>query len=55
MLQQEKPEDFVNAAERALRAFALGRRNFLFVGSDSGGEWSAAMARSGTLSPQRLA
>jgi hypothetical protein len=27
-----------NAAERALRAVALGRKNFLFVGADSGGE-----------------
>jgi hypothetical protein len=27
-----------SAAERALRAVALGRKNFLFAGSDSGGE-----------------
>jgi len=27
-----------NAAERALRAVALGRKNYLFVGADSGGE-----------------
>jgi transposase len=27
-----------NAAERALRAVALGRKNFLHFGSDSGGE-----------------
>lgn len=27
-----------NAAERALRAVALGRKNFMFLGSDSGGE-----------------
>jgi len=27
-----------NAAERALRAVALGRKNFLFLGSDTGGE-----------------
>lgn len=27
-----------NAAERALRAVALGRKNFLFLGADSGGE-----------------
>src|SRR5690606_38139510 len=27
-----------NAAERALRAIALGRKNFLFAGSDAGGE-----------------
>ena len=31
------------AAERALRAVALGRKNFLFVGSDCGGERAAAM------------
>jgi transposase len=30
-------------AERALRAVALGRKNFLFVGSDGGGERAAAM------------
>jgi transposase len=32
-----------SAAERALRAVALGRKNFLFVGSDGGGERAAAM------------
>ncbi|MBV8525643.1 MAG: IS66 family transposase [Acetobacteraceae bacterium] len=32
-----------NAAERALRAVALGRKNYLFAGSDSGGESAAAM------------
>jgi len=32
-----------NAAERALRAVALGRKNYLFAGSDSGGERAAAM------------
>jgi transposase len=32
-----------NAAERALRAVALGRKNYLFVGSDAGGERAAAM------------
>lgn len=31
-----------NAAERALRAIALGRKNFLQFGSDSGGERGAA-------------
>jgi len=31
-----------NAAERALRAIALGRKNYLFVGSDTGGERAAA-------------
>ncbi len=30
-----------NAAERALRATALGRRAWLFVGSDQGGEHAA--------------
>jgi transposase len=30
-------------AERTLRGEALGRRNFLFVGADSGGERAAAM------------
>lgn len=32
-----------NAVERAVRAVALGRKNFLFVGSQSGGERAAAM------------
>jgi transposase len=32
-----------NAAERALRAVALGRKNFLHFGSDSGGERGAAI------------
>ena len=32
-----------NAAERALRAIALGRRAWLFVGSDRGGERAAAI------------
>ncbi len=32
-----------NAAERALRAVALGRKNYLFAGSDTGGERAAAM------------
>ena len=31
------------AAERALRAVALGRKNFLFMGSDSGGDRAACM------------
>lgn len=30
-----------NAAERALRAIALGRKNYLFAGSDAGGERAA--------------
>ncbi len=32
-----------NAAERAMRAIALGRKNWLFAGSDDGGERAAAM------------
>jgi transposase len=32
-----------SAAERALRAVALGRKNFLFAGSDYGGQRAAAM------------
>ena len=33
-----------NAAERALRGTALGRRSWLFAGSDRGGDRAAAMA-----------
>ena len=36
-----------NAAERALRAIALGRKNYLFVGSNEGG--NRAAATSGTI------
>ena len=32
-----------NAAERALRAVALGRKNYLFAGADAGGERAAAL------------
>jgi transposase len=32
-----------NAAERALRAVTRGRKNYLFAGSDSGGERAAAI------------
>ena len=32
-----------NAAERALRAVALGRKNYLFAGSDKGGERAATL------------
>ena len=32
-----------NAAERALRAVALGRKNYLFAGADTGGERGAAI------------
>jgi hypothetical protein len=32
-----------NSAERALRAVALGRKNYLFAGSDAGGERAAVI------------
>jgi transposase len=32
-----------NAAERALRVVALGRKNYLFAGSDLGGERAASI------------
>jgi transposase len=32
-----------NAAERALRGVALGRKNYMFLGSDAGGERAATM------------
>ena len=32
-----------NAAERALRVVAVGRKNYLFAGSDAGGERAAAI------------
>jgi transposase len=32
-----------NAAERALRAVAIGRKNYLFAGSDAGGERAAVI------------
>ena len=32
-----------NAAERALRVVALGRKNYLFAGSDAGGERAAVI------------
>lgn len=32
-----------NAAERALRVVAIGRKNFLFAGSDRGGERAASL------------
>jgi hypothetical protein len=35
---------FNNAAERALRGFALGRRSWLFAGSERGGDRAAAIA-----------
>ena len=47
------------AAERSIRPIALGRRNFLFCGSDAGGERAAAMysligsARLSGIEPER--
>jgi len=32
-----------SAAERALRGVAIGRRNYLFAGADSGGDRAAVM------------
>ena len=34
---------FNNAAERAMRPLALGRKNYLFAGSDEGGRRAAVM------------
>jgi transposase len=48
-----------SAAERALRAVALGRKNYLFCGSDGGGESAAAIytllgtARLNRVDPER--
>lgn len=48
-----------NAAERALRKVALGRKNYLFAGSNRGGERAAALysligsARLNGLDPER--
>jgi hypothetical protein len=48
-----------NSAERALRAVALGRKNYLFTGSDSGGDRAAAIyslvgtAKLNGLDPER--
>jgi transposase len=47
-----------NAAERALRGVAIGRKNYLFAGSDRGGERATAMysliesAKLNELNPQ---
>ena len=47
-----------NAAERAMRGCALGRKNYLFAGSDKGGERAAAIyslvetAKLGGLNPE---
>jgi hypothetical protein len=42
-LEDGRIETDNNAAERALRCVALGRKNFLFLGSDAGGERAATM------------
>ena len=48
-----------NAAERALRVVALGRKNYLFAGSNRGGERAAALytligsAKLNGLDPER--
>ena len=48
-----------NAAERAIRDVALGRKNWLFAGSDAGGERAAAIysllgtAKLNALDPER--
>ena len=38
-----------NGAERALRQVALERKDYLFAGSDAGGERSAAILQSGRI------
>jgi len=42
-----------NAAERALRAVALGHKNYRFVGSDTDGEHAAAINNRGYGETQR--
>jgi len=42
-LQDGRVEIDNNAAERALRGVSLGRKNYLFMGSDAGGERAAAI------------
>jgi transposase len=48
-----------NAAERALRVIALGRKNYLFAGSNRGGERAAAIysllgtAKLNVINPER--
>ena len=41
-----------SAAERALRAVAVGRRNYLFAGSDRGGERASGRPSSATSTPK---
>ena len=55
----EKWRSTRNAAERALRVVALGRKNYLFAGSNAGGERAAALysligsAKLNGLDPER--
>ena len=42
-LEDGRAEMDNNAAERALRAVAIGRKNYLFAGSDAGGERAASI------------
>ncbi len=44
-----------NPAERAMRAVALGRKNYLFAGSDKGGDRAAAFYSIGAFAAQWLA
>jgi len=41
--RRKRPATDNNAAERELRAVALGRKNYLFAGADCGGERAAAI------------
>jgi transposase len=42
-LDDGRVEIDTNAAERAIRALVLGRRNYLFAGSDAGGDTAACL------------
>jgi hypothetical protein len=44
-------QSYNNAAERALRGIALGRRAWLFAGSDRGGERAAAVDETPVFHP----
>ncbi len=58
-LEDGKVEIDNNAAERAMRSIALGRKNWLFAGSDAGGETASAIytitetAKLNGINPQR--
>ncbi len=43
-----------NAAERALRAIAVGRKNWIFFGNERGGEAAAVMYRLIATGPSRI-